>query len=88
MELKLAKSAESNLYNGNEILSARKHGRKVILGSDVGCKVQAYLRKIRDEKGAVNSRVVIISARRILKKLNRSSLVEYGVSVELTKYWA
>ena len=39
-----------------DILPAKKCGWKVILGSDVDRKIQAYLRKVRDGGGAVNSR--------------------------------
>ena len=77
--------------DGGEPISAlpvKKRGRKLLLGDDLDQKVQIYLRKVREGRGAVSARIVIAAARGILLKYNPSMLAELGGPVDLNKYWA
>ena len=57
---------------------AKKRGRKLLLGDDLDHKVQVYLKKVSEGGGAVSARIVMVAARGILLKCNRSMLVEFG----------
>ena len=69
-------------------LPAKKRGRKVLLGSEVDAKVQAYVRQVRQGGGFVSSRIVIAGAKGILLSSNRSLLSDYGGPISLTRAWA
>ena len=69
-------------------LSAKKRGRKVLLGEDLDMKVQLYLRKVREGGGAISARIAMAAARGILCKCNRSMLAENGGSIQLNRHWA
>ena len=69
-------------------LPAKKRGRKLLLGSEVDAKVQAYIRQVREGGGSVSSRIVIAGAKGILLSSNRSLLSDYGGPISLTRAWA
>ena len=71
-----------------EHLPPKKRGRKVMLGSDLDSKVQAYVHTVRERGGMVNSRIVIVGARGILFSSNHSLLAEHGGPIVLSQSWA
>ena len=76
--------------DGEELTAfpAKKHGRKLLLGDDLDHKVQVYLKKVREEGGAVSARIAMAAARGILLKCNQSMLAEFGGPVQLNRHWA
>ena len=70
------------------VLLTKKRGRCVMLGEDIGKKVQLYMKKAKERGGAVSMRSVVATARGIVLKLNRSLLAELGGPVTLNKHWA
>ena len=50
--------------------------------------VQSYLRKVREEGGAVTSHLVCAAACEIIMTLNRTRLQEFGGHINLNKHWA
>ena len=58
-------------------LPPRKRGRKVILGADIDCKVQSYLRKVRDGGGV-----------ELPLQLPQVFCLEFGGPIELNRGWA
>ena len=71
-----------------QFLPVKKRGRSVLLGEDVDMKVQAYLKKVRDEGGVVSARIAMAAARGILLSCDRSRLVEFRGHVNLSRQWA
>ena len=71
-----------------EHLPPKKRGRKVMLGSDLDSKVQAYVHTVRERGGMVNSRIAIVGARGILFSSNHSLLAEHGGPIVLSQSWA
>lgn len=60
----------------------------MLFGKDLDMKVQAYLKKVRDEGGVVSAKIAVAAARGILLSCDRSMLVEFGGPVELSRQWA
>ncbi len=75
--------------DGGEIaaLPVKKRGRKVLLGEDLDCKVQIYLKKVREGGGAVSARITMAAARGSLLKCDLSMLAEFGGTIELNRHW-
>ena len=69
-------------------LPVRKRGRSVLLGEDLDMKVQAYLKKVRDEGGVVSARIAMAAARGLLLSCSKSLLAEFGGPVDLNRHWA
>ena len=66
----------------------KKRGAPLKLGVDMDRQVQAYLRKLRDSGGIVNTGIVMASARGIILKIDSTSLAEFGGHTTITKDWA
>ena len=56
----------------------RKRERLVLLGEGLDMKVQAYLKKVRDEGGVVSARIAMAAARGLMLFCDRSMLAKYG----------
>ena len=69
-------------------LPLRKRGRPPLLGEELDMKVELYLRKVRQSRGAVSARILMAAARGILLKCDRTKLAEFGGHVELKRNWA
>ena len=70
------------------VLPAKKRGRPLLLGEEIDCQVQSYLRALRAGGGVINTAIARAAARGIVMSLNRSLLTVNGGSVELGKEWA
>ena len=66
-------------------LPEKKREQPLLLGDTVDAQLQVYLKKVRDQGGAVTASVAVAAAMVILKATNRSSLLEYGGYVSPTK---
>ena len=81
----LESDPDAHLVN---VLPAKKRGRPLLLGEEIDCQVQSYLRALRAEGGVVNTAIARAAVRGIVMSLNRSLLTVNGGSVELGKEWA
>ena len=70
-----------------ESLPHRKQGRPLLLGDKIDSMVQAYIRRVHEQGGAVSTQIVIGAARGIMSTLNKTKLKEYGGHVDLNRYW-
>lgn len=70
------------------LLPKKKRGRSKLLGEALDAKVQAYLRKIRENGGIVSARIVMAAARGLLLAYDRNQLAEFGGPVVLNRHWA
>ena len=50
------------------VLSKKKNGRLLLLGSEIGKKVQEYLHMLRKEGGIVNSIIAIATAKALIEQ--------------------
>ena len=69
-------------------LPVKKRRRLVLLGHELDTLVQKYLRKVRDGRGAISTRIVMAAARGIILKCDRNKLVEFGGYIEINRQWA
>ena len=69
-------------------LPVKKRGRQLLLGHQLDLKVQLYLKKVREGGEAISARIVMVAARGILLKCDRTELAEYGGHVHLNRGWA
>ena len=76
---------------GTEVLKSlpcKKQGRPLLLGDKIDSMVQAYVKKVRNEGGAVSNQIVIGAAKGILKTVDKLKLREFGSHVNLNRHWA
>ena len=71
-----------------ESLPVKKRRRRVLLGDNLDAKVQTYLKKVRKGGGVVSARIAMAAARGIVLTCDRSTLVEFGGHVHLSRHWA
>ena len=69
-------------------LPLKKIGRPLLLGEDLDRQVQAYLMKLREVGGVVNSAIARGSARGIIRMTNPKLLASNGGHIVLTKKWS
>jgi len=73
---------------GLESLPPKKQGRPLLLGDKIDNMVQAYIRRVCEQGGAVSSQIVIGAARAIMTTLNKAKLKDFGGHIELNRHWA
>jgi len=71
-----------------ESLPEKKRGRGLLLGNDLDCLLQLYLKKIRSNGGPVTARIAMAAARGLLLAGNQHKLVENGGHINLNRHWA
>ena len=69
-------------------LPLKKIGHPLLLGEDIDKQVQAYLMKLREVGGVVNSAIARASARGIIRMTNPKLLASNGGHIVLTKKWS
>ena len=69
-------------------LPLKKIGRPLLLGEDIDKQVQAYLMKLCEVGGVVNSAIAGASARGIITMTNPKLLASNGGHIVLTKKWS
>ena len=62
--------------------------REQTIGSDIDKMVQIYLKKLREDGGAVSARIAISAANGILLACDKAKLDEYRGPIALGKPWA
>lgn len=72
---------------GPSTIETKSRGRPLLLGQ-LDDKVKDYITNIRRAGGIVNRGIVIAAARGVVKHHDRTRLVEYGGSLDLTRTWA
>ena len=65
----------------------KKRGRKILLGEQLGQKLQQYLITLRGNGGIVSAGVAMAAANGLLLALNRGALAEYGGHIKITRHW-
>ena len=60
----------------------------MILGEQLDCKVQNYIKALRNAGTPIGSSVVMAAAEGLVRAYDRSLLVEYGGHIEISKTWA
>ena len=65
-----------------------KKGRPPLLGERLDTMVQSYLRKVRNEGGAVTSHMVCTAAHGIIVTVDKTRLQEFGGHINLNRHWA
>lgn len=50
--------------------------------------VQAYIKRVREEEGAVSCQIVIGAARGVLKTVDKLKLREFGGHIDFNRHWA
>ena len=85
-ELSRKRKAEENMQIN--CLPTKKRGAPLKLGEKMDKQVQAYLVRLREKGGVVNTAIAMASARGIVLKLNQTSLAEFGGHIDITKNWA
>ena len=71
-----------------DTLPLKKQGRPSLLGERLDTMVQSYLRKVREEGGAVTSHIICAAARGIIMTVDRTRLQEFGGHINLNRHWA
>ena len=85
----LTKRPRGQSYLELEHLPPKNRERKVLLGSYIDSKLQAYVSKAREGGVAVNAKIVVAGAKGTCTcTCNHSFLAEYGGSISLTHTWA
>ncbi len=69
-------------------LPCKKRGRPFLLGQSIDMEVQTILRAMRDNGAVVNTAIAIATATGVVRKRDKSLLMENGGSLELRKNWA
>ena len=70
------------------MLTIKKVGRPLLLGSDLDNKVQECIHTLHAAGGVVNHHVCIATVWGILQGHNHMLLAEYGGHIQLTRGWA
>ena len=65
-----------------------KIGRPLLLGETLDQQVQAYLSKLRDSGGVINTTIAIAATTGIVRKKDSNLLAANGGHIALTKHWA
>ena len=86
-EIRKRKSADTGDEYQEIVALQKKRGRPLLLG-DIDKRVQAYLKKVRDTGGVINSRIIMSAARGLVLYYNPSLLKEKGGHVEFSQNWA
>ena len=82
------KPLDENSSAFNE-LPYKKYGRPFNVGEEVDCRVQAYIKDLREAGGPVNTAIVIATGKGIvMDKTSDTSNASPDIDVYLTKDWA
>ena len=69
-------------------LPAKKRGRPLLLGKKIDAEIKAIITAMRDNGAVVNTAIAIATATGVIRKRDKSLLIENGGPLELTKNWA
>lgn len=69
-------------------IESKKRGKPLLLGEELDSQVKAYLIKLRDKGGVINSAIVKAAAIGIVLNHDMRLLKENGGHIEVTKHWA
>ena len=69
-------------------LPQSKRGRKMMLGEQLNCKVQNYIKALHNAGTPIGSSVVMAAAEGLVRDYDRSFLVEYRGHIAISKTWA
>ena len=69
-------------------IGSRKRGKPLLLGEELDSQVRAYIIKLRDKGGVINSAIVKASAIGIVLKHDMRLLKVNGGHIDITKHWA
>ena len=61
-ELHKRRRCDDESNQGISYLPAKKRCRKILLGEDLDMKVQLYLRRVREGRGAISARIAMAAA--------------------------
>lgn len=66
--------------------TCQKRGRPLLLGEELDTAAKNYIKAVRDAGGVINTPITIATA--IVRKTDRSLLLENGGPITLTTNWA
>ena len=69
-------------------LTTKSRGRPTLLPNEMDNDVKDYIRDLRESGGILNTNIVQCIGKGVVLEKNKSLLLEYGGSIELTREWA